>query len=533
MAESEAVYSMQTMQGKARRLGYSQALAGDIAFLDRYLEALRRLTSADVLAAARTILDPARLNLVVLWPDELPAPQSGEALLACLQQGFAALAPSTTAAMAATNAPAPLHPVLDAQVVPLPDANGIIRLVLPSGLRVLYRENRSVPLVTFQAGWLAGLRAEDEQSNGAHNLIARLLTLGTTERPAREVALETDRLAGQLDGYSGRMVLGLKSTWLARHAAQGFALFAECLNEPAFDPEEVEKEKDFLIEEIEAKDENPAQVAFDLFNATLYQQHPFKRPILGSVETARGFTPQSLRAIYDARRAASELVLAVVGAWPAEEALARLSGAFAQWPTKRPAAIPSVSEPPLTAARFAYKPLAREQRHVVLGYPAPALGDPARYACEVLNATLAGQGGRLFVNLRDRESLAYSVSSYHISTLDTGVFAVYIATSPEKREQAIASLRRELARLLEGDLSQAEIDYAKRYLIGSQAIHLQTNSAHSSALTLNELYGLGYDEHLRYGAAIERVQREDVLAAARRIITPDLYALAEVGPEGE
>lgn len=530
MAESEAVYGMQTMQGKARRLGYSQALAGDAAFLERYLEALRALSGADVQKIAQDILDPARFNLVVLWPKDLPDAPSEAELAAKLAEGFAApLAPGAAGEEARNTAPA-FAPALDTRVVPPPDANGIVRLVLPDGLRVLYRENRSVPLVTFQAGWLAGLRAETEQSNGAHTLISRLLTLGTRSRTAREVALETDRLAGQLDGYSGRMVLGLKGTWLARHAARGFELFAECLSEPAFDPDEVEKEKDFLIEEIESKDENPALVAFELFNSTLYREHPFKRPLLGRVETARSFTSQGLRAIYDARRAKSELVVSVVGDWPAEEALAHIERAFAAWPTTPIPAMDPIVEPPLAAIRQAYKPLEREQQHVVLGFFAPTLGDPVRYAFEVLNATLAGQGGRLFVNLRDRESLAYSVSSYHVSTLDTGVFAVYIGTGPEKREQAIASLRRELARLLSGDLSQGEIDYAKRYLIGSQAIHLQTNSAHSSSLTLNELYTLGYDEHLRYGAAIERVTLEEVLWAARRTITPDLYALAEVGP---
>ena len=153
-----------------------------------------------------------------------------------------------------------------------------------------------------------------------------------------------------------------------------------------------------------------------------------------------------------------------------------------------------------------------------------------RYALEVLNAVLAGQGGRLFTDLRDKQSLAYSVTSLVGLGVDYGSIAFYIASAPEKKEQAIKGLWDEINLVRAGLVPEDELERAKRWLIGNYEIGLQTNGSQAMDLALNELYGLGPDFVEKYAEEIKEVNAADVLEAARRFLNPEAYVLVEVGP---
>jgi zinc protease len=165
---------------------------------------------------------------------------------------------------------------------------------------------------------------------------------------------------------------------------------------------------------------------------------------------------------------------------------------------------------------------------MIIGFPGARLTDPDRFSLDVLDAALSSQGGRLFGRLRDELSLAYSVSAFSQEGIEPGSFAVYIATSPDKRDQALEELVRQLRLAREG-LSAAELARAKRYLVGNYEIGLQGNSAQTVQMGLDELYGLGYDYGPRYVAAIEKVSGADVKRVSRKYIRLERYLLAEVG----
>jgi zinc protease len=143
---------------------------------------------------------------------------------------------------------------------------------------------------------------------------------------------------------------------------------------------------------------------------------------------------------------------------------------------------------------------------------------------------LSGQGGRLFLELRDKHSLAYSVTSMSVEGIDPGYFAVYIGTSPEKREQALAAIRHELELIRESPVSVAELERAQRALIGAHAIALQRRSAVAGTLALDQIYGLGAEAYLEYPEKIRAVQAADLLSAAQRFLDPRGEVTAEVGP---
>ncbi len=143
---------------------------------------------------------------------------------------------------------------------------------------------------------------------------------------------------------------------------------------------------------------------------------------------------------------------------------------------------------------------------------------------------LSGQGGRLFIELRDRRSLAYSVSSFSVEGVDPGYFAVYMGTSPEKVDEALAGIQAELERVREQPISEAELHRARHHLIGVHEIGLQRNGARAALMALDHCYGIGADNFLTYASRIEAVTADDVLEVARRVIDPNRSALALVGP---
>jgi zinc protease len=223
------------------------------------------------------------------------------------------------------------------------------------------------------------------------------------------------------------------------------------------------------------------------------------------------------------------MTLAVVGDVGADDVLSAASRMFGA--SGAPGVDPVVEpEPALTGPRRAHRTLAKAQTHVVLGFPGVTVRDPSRRALEVLSTLLSGQSGRLFMELRDKRSMAYSVSATSLEGVDPGYFATYIATSPEKVDSALQGLREELARVRDVLVGEEELLRAKRYLVGTQQIGLQRNGARAGTMALDACYGLGPERYLRYGDEIDAVTAADVQAIARRIIAFEKEVLVTVGP---
>jgi zinc protease len=152
---------------------------------------------------------------------------------------------------------------------------------------------------------------------------------------------------------------------------------------------------------------------------------------------------------------------------------------------------------------------------------------------EVLDAALSGQGGRLFYQLRDQESLAYALTFMASPNLDRGFMGVYMGTHPDKLGKGIQGVMRELRKVKEEGLTEEEVARAKRYLIGNFEIGLQTNGGQANQVSLDELYGLGFDHYQRYPEEIGKVSREDVHQVAKKYLNLEAYALAIIRPSAE
>jgi zinc protease len=172
----------------------------------------------------------------------------------------------------------------------------------------------------------------------------------------------------------------------------------------------------------------------------------------------------------------------------------------------------------------------KEQAHFVLGFLGVSFHHPDSNALIVLDAALSGQGGRLFQELRDKESLAYALDFMAHPNLDPGFIGVYMGTHPNKLDAAIEAVLRELKKVKDEGLTEEEVERAKKYLIGNFEIGLQTNGAQANQMSLDELYGLGFDHYQKYPQEIQKVTKEDVNRVAKIYFNLESYTIAIIRP---
>lgn len=511
--ESDAVYLRQSVQGMARTLGYYQSMAGDYRFEETFYKEIAGVQRRDIQRVAKEHLLLDRAVICLMTPQH--AEETYELDQEKIEAYNASLQPYE-----GDEAPA---------IVGM--AQGVQRIVLGNGVRLVLKEVSHAPMASIRAAMQGGLRAETKENNGISMLSAQLLTNGTNSFDAIELARTIDGMAGSLGGFAGRNSLGLQGEFLTKTFDRGLELFAECLLAPQFPEPEIERMRRLFLEDIKAQEDQPAYQTFRAFSKTLFPTHPYGLPSSGSAESISALTREQLQGFYQGLLNPENLVVSIVGDIDPEEVAFRLDtmlGGMAAEPFEAPA--PSLDAPPEEIRRvLLHKD--KLQAHIFLGFMGTTIYKPDHYAFQVLNEVLAGQGGRLFLELRDKMSLAYSVSSTSLELLDPGCFAVYIATSPNKVETAIQAILEQLARVQEEEIPAEERRRVQQSLAGAHAISLQYNSAQSMSYALNELYGLGYAYGEQFPEAIKAVTSDQMQAVAKQYMPLDRYVLSVTMPE--
>ena len=496
------VHSRMTMSGEARTAANFEVLEGDVHGKDRYLAALEKLTPEDLKKAAARYLRPERMIVAVMIPQGAADPPDEKTLAAAVARGAAAGRPESSAKT----------------------------YTLDNGVRLVVKPDSSLPLVSIRAAFLAGLRSEKPADNGISNFTAEVWDRSTTSLTAEELARAVENMAAGIGSFSGRNSFGLEAEFMSRRLDRGLELFTDVLLNPAFDPLEMEKVRPNILAAIKQRQDRMPARTFRLFARTMYQGHPYGMDTLGPPENVRRFAAEDLRAFYRQRARPENAVITVVGDVAPDDIRDRLARLLASWRGK--SASPPQPAPPesWTGVRLAQDPVDREQAHFVLGFPAPGMESPDRYALEVLDAVLSGQAGRLFVEMRDKRSLAYNVTSFYSPGLGTGAFGLYIACEPMKYGQARAGFLDIIEEVRTAPVSGRELAGAKEYILGSYEIGRQRYDAQAAEATFDLLYGLGLDYPERYTAGIAAVTADDVLRVARKYLNPERSVEVVVGP---
>ena len=503
--ESDLIYNRQTVQGQAGKIGSYESIAGDFRFEKEYLKRVALLQNEDIQKVSRKYFKSHQLTISVVAPDE-KADFFRNLSLKSIVEG-------REPGEASVERKLPVH-----------------KTVLKNGIRLIVKENRSVPAVTVQVSFLGGVRFEKESNNGINYFTAVMLTKGTKNLNSLEIAKKVEKMAASLSGFSGYNSLGLTFTFLNQHFEEAFELLTEVVRHPSFDKEEIEKRRRLILASIRQQEDDLGRLVFKLFRKTLYQEHPYGMDTLGTLDSIRKLTQRDLRKYYERIAVPENMVLTVVGDVDEKQVTLAAKKGLEDLKTG-PFHTPSISqEPPLQKQRIAELVKPKEQAHFVLGFLGISYDHPDSYAMTVLDAALSGQGGRLFRELRDRESLAYALTFMAQPNLDPGFIGVYMGTHPDKLEKAVGGVLRELKKVKEEGLTAEEVERAKKYLVGNFEIGFQTNGAQANQMSLDELYGLGFDHYQRYPREIEKVKKEDVDRVARKYLNLESYVIAIVRP---
>ncbi|HJZ84667.1 MAG TPA: pitrilysin family protein [Polyangia bacterium] len=518
--ESDAVYQKETVQGMARKMGFFETVAGDLDYEREYNRQIQEATPHKLREVAARYLRVENLTASILIP-ETDAKRGQRAVQKWKQKLPELAAKADTRAQKSW--------ALARQ--DLAATGEVVRRVLRNGLRLLVKRDPSVPVLALRAVWMGGQRYEEARSAGINNMLAALLVRGTRTRSAEEIMKEVEGMAGSMGGFSGRNSFGVRGEFLSRHWERALEILADCVLGPAFADDELEKERKQVLDEIHAQEDNLTQVVFRLFAETLYKRHPYRMDVLGTPASVSALTRRRLSDYYRRHFAAGGMTLAIVGDVDPARALAKVERLFEQALAPAADAPPVEPEPQPAAPQKVWKYLTKQQAHLVVGFLGTTVSDPDRYPMEVLSTILSGQGGRLFVELRDKKGLAYRVSAFSLEGVDPGYFAVYIATSPENLEVAVAGIEHELAKVRAQPVQKGELERAKKYLVGTHEISLQRRAALASTLAFHECYGQGWDEYRRYAPSILAVSAADVQRVAQKYLDPARAVVAVVKPE--
>lgn len=500
--ESDSVRSRETMQGRARSLGFYESATGDYDFERAYVESVRAVTAADIRRVAAKYFTPSNLTVSVVIPP------SSRSSVQTVKKAVAGAKPFS----------------------PLSGKSGGAGVrKLKNGIRVIIKENKSVPLFSARLLFPGGLRLEGARSGGLSNLTANMLTRGTHSRTAKQIAEEMESLAGFIEGFSGRDSAGVLMEALSANFDSAMDIFSDVALNPSFEPEELTRAKREITAAIRRTEDNLPAVGIRRFLAALFKGGAYSRDVMGTEAGVKKFSRAAVAEFYRKALNPREAVIVVVGDVDTERVMRRLEKDFS------PLARPPRLRPQSSRARKAGKPSVtvksmpgKEQTHIVVGFGAPKIGSPDYYPFRVLNAVLSGQGGRLFVKLRDEMSLAYSLTSFYGARVDAGYFGIYIGTAPGKEGEAREEIVSQLEALVRDGATAREVERAQRKMAGEFEIGLQRNSAQAEMMGFDELYGVGWDEHKEFSEKVFAVTPEDVLRVARKYIDVDSRVVSVV-----
>ena len=503
--ESSLIYDRQTVQGQAGKIGFYEVNAGDVQFEKEYIKRIALLENEDIQRVLRKYFKRDLLTLSILAPNEKTDLFKHLSLKSVVKEA------GEEGAIVDKKSP-------------------VFKTILDNGIRLIIKENRSTPVVSVQLSLLGGVRFEEDTQSGISQFAAVMVTKGTKNRSSLEIAKKVERMAGSLNGFSGNNSFGLTFTFLSQHFEEAFDLFTEVVRHPSFDKEEMEKRRRLIMAAIQQQEDDLGRLVFKLFRKTLFEKHPYQRDTLGTLESVQRMTPGDLKEYYQHLLTPENIVFTVVGDVNEREVVRAVQKGLGDL-NKGSFSPPSVpQESPLEKTRRAEISKSKEQAHFVLGFLGTTFHHKDRHALEILDAALSGQGGRLFRELRDKESLAYALDFVAQPNYDPGYIGVYMGTHPKKLETAIESVLRELKKVKEEGLTEEEVGRAKKYLVGNFEIGLQTDAAQANQMSLDELYGQGFDHYQKYPQEIQKVTRDDVNRVAEKYFNLEAYAIAIIRP---
>lgn len=412
-----------------------------------------------------------------------------------------------------------------------------LKKALSNGATVIAQHTTTHRAVTIHVSVAAGSGHDADSALGTAHFVAKVIDRGTESHSTDALAEAFDGRGVSLSVSVSRHLMTFTCTCLAEDVEEVLGLVAEVITSPSFPSNQVELRRSSIITSLRQDEDNPAVVATEALMAALYPGgHPYGRPAKGTVASVQAIGRDALLDFHRAHVGASTLRVVIVGDVEADRSVRLADAAFGGWthaggaPLAPPPATPRGTRTSQTIAMPG-----KVQSDIAYGFTSVTRADPRYYALTLMNTVLGqyAMGGRLGDSIRERQGMAYYVFSGFDANIAEGPLMVRAGVNPSNVARAIASIDDELTRMAREGVTPAELDDAKRYLIGSMPRMLETNGGIAGFLHSADFFGLGLDFGQRLPGLLEVVTLEDVHQVARTFLAPDRAAIVVAGPPAD
>ena len=490
---ADHIFGNQSADDMASSLVTSYAATGDPYFDEQYVAEIQKVTREDILRVARHYLNRNRTTVAVITPADEPGSEE-KAKIA--------------------------EPVKESTVT---------KRVLPNGMVLLTKPERSVPIVSMQLFGKGGLRFEPPGKPGLSGFTFNLLTKGTKGRSKTEIAQAMEEIGGRITSGSGRNTFFVSVTVLKDDLEKGLDILGDVMTHPSFPPEEIEKQRKDTLLAIRGADESWEWEVERLFLESYYRGHPYENDILGTEASVRSFTREEILAIYQNLVVGDNAVLAVFGDIDEESIEDDVLAAFHDLKSGYVEDLERGDETPrLVRDNRVEKSTDKVSAAIFVGYEGVSMSHRDRPVMDVIDAVVSGIGypsGWLHESLRGgTTSLVYFVHAFPRYGVDAGHFGIITQTTMGNYEEVLGVIFEKIKRLQEHGVSDGELERGKDMVITMHELEREATSARAYEAALWEILGLGFDWGERYPELIRAVDGEDVLRVARKYFRHHLIA---------
>ncbi len=408
----------------------------------------------------------------------------------------------------------------------LEDKKMLQRHTCKNGLRIVLEGIPTVRSVTIGIWIRAGSRNETKENNGISHFLEHMFFKGTDKKNAKEIAEAFDAIGGQINAFTSKEYTCYYVKVLDTHKEFAVDLLADMFFHSKFDPEEIEKEKNVVLEEIKMSEDTPDDIVHDLLAEASYGDHPLGYPILGIDNTLKSFTAEDLHQYKEKHYRPDNIVISVAGNVD-KTFITHVESLFDQFTeTNQTSSIDK--------SIFIPKQLTRkketEQAHLCIGYPGLPVDASNIFSLVVINNVLGGSmSSRLFQEIREQRGLAYSVFSYHSSFIDDGLLTIYAGTGKEYLSVLQETIHQTITSLIQDGLTDKELKNSKEQLKGNLVLGLESTNSRMSRNGKNELL-LGRHRSIdELIAEIDEVNMESANQLIQQIFNQD-YSSALISP---
>ncbi len=510
---TDQFYGIETVDGIAQRIGSSQFYLGDSRAHEKYLKAVQKLKPKDIQKMAQKYLVKNKVQMALMSPDNVAKSKE------ILKKGYS-LWP-TVAMDKKVHAVKPEKSKKESIAFhsrPAKNENAVERIHTSKGTEILFLENKEIPTFSAKLIFGGGARLESSDKMGLTEMLQRTWLTKTKTKDELQISTIIEDSAGAVSPFAGKNTIGMSVHGLQHFEDKLLGLAQELFTDFDIDPTAFEREKTILKTQIQSQQDKPSTLCVQQFNRKMFPNHPLSFDSMGTPETVDRLKVEDAAQLMRRSLREKNMQLCVVGDFNKKKwikAAEQIENLFARGQAGR--LQDQFDVKPIQKREKIFLEKDKEQSHVIVGWHALSLTDPDRYVLQVIQAVMAGQGGRLFLELRDKNSLAYSVSPIKMESLETGYFGGYIACSPEKVDKSIELFDQEFKKICNEKIPQAELERAQKYLIGQHDIGLQRKSAICNLISFEHFYGNSYQESMNVAQEYSKIAVEDVQRVSKYI----------------